>query len=114
MSTDTAEIIRLTEEYGGSWGVNHSRRILKLIAIIGEGLVYNSEAVWLAAHLHDWGGYSPWAQKGINHAIRSRQVAETFLRERGYSQQMIELVSECLVCSNKTDLLPCLPHDFYP
>ena len=59
---DRDEITRLTEEYGGQWGINHTRRLLLLISIIGEGLEYNADAIWLAAHLHDWGGYSPWAQ----------------------------------------------------
>ena len=93
---DRDEIIRLTEEYGGRWGINHTRRLLHLISIIGEGQEYNADAVWLAAHLHDWGGYTPWAQKEVNHALRSKQVAETFLAERGYSDDLIELVLECI------------------
>ena len=93
---DRDEIIRLTEEYGGQWGINHTRRLLHLVSIIGEGQEYNTDAVWLAAHLHDWGGYAPWAQKEVNHALRSKQVAETFLAERGYSDDLIELVLECI------------------
>ncbi len=31
------EIARLTEEYGGQWGINHTRRLLRLISMIGEG-----------------------------------------------------------------------------
>jgi uncharacterized protein len=93
---DRDEIIRLTEEYGGQWGINHTRRLLHLISMIGEGQEYNADAVWVAAHLHDWGGYAPWAQKGVNHALRSRRVAETFLVERGYPGNLIELVLECI------------------
>ena len=55
MVIDRNEIARLTEEYGGEWGMNHTRRLLELISIIGEGMDYNNEAIWLAAHLHDWG-----------------------------------------------------------
>ncbi|HSD84505.1 MAG TPA: HD domain-containing protein [Anaerolineae bacterium] len=96
MNIDQAEIARLTEEYGGAWGINHTRRLLQLIETIGEGLAFNSEALWLAAHLHDWGGYAPWAQKGIDHALRSRQVAEAFLKDRGCPDELKALVLECI------------------
>ena len=64
------------------WGINHTRRLLELISIISEGMDYNGEAVWMAAHLHDWGAYSPWAEKEVEHALRSRQVADDFLTQR--------------------------------
>lgn len=96
MNVDRDEIARLTEEYGGQWGINHTRRLLHLVSIIGEGQQYNSDAVWLAAHLHDWGAYAKWAQKDVDHALRSGQVAETFLAERGCAGDLIELVLECI------------------
>jgi uncharacterized protein len=96
MSIDRNEIAARTEEYGGAWGINHTRRLLQLISIIGEGQQYNTEAVWLAAHLHDWGGYSPWAQKEVDHAARSTQVAETFLAERDCDPALQKLVLECI------------------
>jgi uncharacterized protein len=90
------EIIRLTEEYAGEWGINHTRRLLHLISIIGEGTQYNQEIVWLAAHLHDWGAYSPWVQSGVDHALRSRQVAQEFLTERGAPEELIQPVLESI------------------
>jgi pyrroloquinoline quinone (PQQ) biosynthesis protein C len=42
---DRAEIERLTEEYGGQWGINHTRRLLQLIAIIGKDLQYDDETL---------------------------------------------------------------------
>ena len=33
---DKEGIARITEEYGGSWGINHTRRLLHLIDLIGE------------------------------------------------------------------------------
>jgi uncharacterized protein len=65
-------------------------------SIIGEGKRYNTEAVWLAAHLHDWGAYSKWQQDGVDHALRSRQVAESFLKEHGYPEDFARLVLECI------------------
>lgn len=96
MGIDHHEIVTLTEEYGGAWGINHTRRLLKLVTIIGEGLEYNAEAIWIAAHLHDWGAYAPWAQKEVDHALRSRQVAEAYLSERNCPLELKELVLECI------------------
>ena len=100
---DREEIVRLTEEYGGAWGINHTRRLLKLISIIGEGQEFSADAVWLAAHLHDWGGYGKWAQEGVAHALRSKQVAEVFLAERGYPEGLTALVLECIEFHHSDD-----------
>jgi uncharacterized protein len=96
MTVDQAEIIRLTKEYGGEWGLQHTHRLLQLIAEIGQGLDYNYEVVWLAAHLHDWGAYPAWVREGVDHSMRSKQVAETFLTERGVPENMKALVLECI------------------
>ena len=96
MNIDKADIVGLTEQYGGPWGLNHTRRLLHLISIIGEGQAYDCDAVWLAAHLHDWGAYAPWAQDGVDHALRSRQVAETFLTERKFPEEFKARVLECI------------------
>jgi len=93
---DHEEIIRLTEECSGAWGINHARRLLHLISIIGEGMQFNQEVVWLAAYLHDWGAYSPWAQAGVDHALRSRQVAQEFLTERDAPAELLQPVLECI------------------
>jgi uncharacterized protein len=100
---DKDEIIRLTEEYGGAWGINHTRRLLQLIAIIGEGQSYDADVVWVAAHLHDWGGYTKWKQAGVDHALRSRQVAEEFLAERGYSPERMTAALECIEYHHGSD-----------
>lgn len=91
-----SKVSGLTEEYGGQWGINHTKRLLKLISIIGEGLHYDLEAVTIAAYLHDWGGYAKWVKPEINHAIRSRQVAEEFLTGIGFEEHLLELVLECI------------------
>jgi uncharacterized protein len=96
MNMDKNEITALTEEYGGQWGINHTRRLLQLISMIGEGQEYDSEAVWWAAHLHDWGAYPKWALKDVDHALRSAQVADTFLTDRGCPRELRERVLECI------------------
>lgn len=96
VNIDRSRIGRLTEEHGGAWGLNHTRRLLHLVEIIGQGLSYDSDAVWLAAHLHDWGAYAPWAQQGVDHVIRSVQVAEEFLDDQDYPAAFKALVLECI------------------
>jgi uncharacterized protein len=100
---DKDEIVRLTEEYGGQWGINHTRRLLHLIAIIGKDQQYNAEVVWVAAHLHDWGGYPKWMQPGVDHALRSRQVAEEFLVEKGYAPELLTPTLECIEFHHGSD-----------
>ena len=108
MNIDRDELVRLTEEYGGPWGINHTRRLLKLISIIGEGQSYNADALWVAAHLHDWGGCGKWAQSGVDHALRSRQVAETFLAERHYLRDEAKLILDCIEFHHSGNVARCL------
>lgn len=96
MEINRCEIESLTEKYGGAWGINHTRRLLCLVEDIGEGRDYNRDAIWLAAHLHDWGAYAPWAQAGVDHAVRSTQVAEEFLKDRPLPEEFKALVVECI------------------
>ena len=90
------EIARLTEEYGGAWGINHTRRLLHLIEIIGAGQSYDAEVVWLAAHLHDWGAYAPWAQPGVDHVVRSLEVAREYLAEHACPADLAAAVLGCI------------------
>ena len=96
MQIDRDEIVRLTGEYGGQWGLNHVRRLLNLIAIIGEDQEYDKDAVWTATHLHDWGAYAHWKRDGVHHAARSVEVIAPFLAERGCPEAFNSLVLECI------------------
>jgi uncharacterized protein len=100
---DKAEIVLLTEEYGRQWGINHTRRILQLVSIIGKGQHYNAEVVWIAAHLHDWGGYAKWMQAGVDHALRSRQVAEAIWAEKDYPTELLAPILKCIESHHSGD-----------
>jgi len=102
LTIEKDEIARLTESYGGIWGINHTRRLISLVEVIGEGLDYNLEATWLSAHLHDWGAYAPWAQKDVDHVQRSMQVVEPFLTEHGCPDDLKALVLECIALHHKS------------
>jgi len=98
---DRDDIVRLTTEYGGQWGLMHTRRLLHLISLIGEGLAYDQDIVWIAAYLHDWGAYAPWAQPGVDHVVRSTQVAQTYLAEKGYPDDVIQRVIDCIATHHR-------------
>lgn len=76
------DVIELTRVEGDAWKLSHVRRVLQLIELIGEGLVYDETAVTIATYLHDWGAYPRFQQPGVEHALRSRQVAETLILPR--------------------------------
>jgi uncharacterized protein len=66
----------LTIEYGEGWAYPHVCRLLKLIEAIGQGLAYDQQVLIYAVYLHDWGAFPRYRQAGVDHALRSVQVAE--------------------------------------
>jgi uncharacterized protein len=103
MDIDRDELVALTEQYGGAWGIQHTRRLLHLIDLIGADQTYNVDAVWVAAHLHDWGGYAEWIEDGVDHAARSKQVAADFMQTRAYPAEFAALVLECIEFHHNPD-----------
>jgi HD superfamily phosphodiesterase len=71
------DVIQLTLEVGEDWAVAHAERLLRLIEQIGTDISYDPEVLELAAYLHDWGAFPRYIEKDVEHALRSRQVAET-------------------------------------
>jgi uncharacterized protein len=97
MSIDKNEIIKMTTQYGGDWAIAHSRRLLTMIEQIGEGLSYDIEVIWLAAHLHDWGAYEPWKKNGIDHAERSTHVADFLLCDYNCDELVKDAVLDAIL-----------------
>jgi uncharacterized protein len=96
VNIDRKEMVRLTEEHGGVWGISHVRRVMVLIELIGADQDYDQDVIWVATHLHDWGAYPHWAEEGVHHAVRSKVIAEQFLTERGYPADFITRVLEVI------------------
>ena len=70
-------IIQMTMRDGEGWALAHARRLLELVKQISENMPYDSYALTLATYMHDWGAFPRYMQKGVEHAVRSRQIAET-------------------------------------
>lgn len=96
MNIKNEELALLTEEYGGQWGINHTKRLLEIISDIGEGLQYDHKVVTISAYLHDWGGYAKWIKPDMDHALRSKQLAEAFLKARECEKDLMSHVLECI------------------
>ncbi|MDP3368404.1 MAG: HD domain-containing protein [Brevundimonas sp.] len=69
-----------------SWGWRHSERnyLLGMAVADAEGLSVDPDVLFAAAFLHDWGGIEPFAIPGVDHAVRSVELAEPFLTEAGF------------------------------
>lgn len=89
-------IRELTFEYGGDWGLSHVDRLLKLIEIIGENQEYDHQLIWFAAHLHDWGSYERYIEKGKDHAVRSREVASEILKQLDLNEKQQNIVLDAI------------------
>ncbi len=70
------DLERLTAEYGEGWGLAHVRRLFKLVGQIDAGVTYDREALSFAIYLHDWGAFTHFKRTGVEHALRSKEVAE--------------------------------------
>jgi len=93
----TDELIAATLEYSGEWGRQHALRLLHLVEKLGYGYDYDAGVVRVAAYLHDWGAYAPWVQPGVEHQVRSGEVAWEWLAARDYPAEAIDAVVECVV-----------------
>jgi uncharacterized protein len=74
---DLQDLERMTADYGEHWALPHVRRVLCLVSKIDQGIAYDHEALTYAVYLHDWGAFAHFRRAGVDHALRSRQVAES-------------------------------------
>jgi uncharacterized protein len=70
-----ADLEAMTVADGEGWALPHVRRVLRLIQEISADLTHDAHALTIAAYLHDWGAFPRYRQPGVDHALRSRQVA---------------------------------------
>ena len=82
-----------------SWGVRHSERnyVLGMALAEAEGLTVDADVMFAAAFLHDWGGIEPFAAAGVDHAVRSVQLAEPFLTEAGFPMEKFPAVRAAIL-----------------
>lgn len=82
-----------------SWGWRHSERdyLFGMTVAQAEGLTVDPDVMFAAAFLHDWGGIEPFAVTGVDHAVRSVQLAEPFLTEAGFPMEKFPAVRAAIL-----------------
>lgn len=102
-----SHLVNMTDEYGQGWALPHARRLICLIKRIRGDLTYDQQALMIAVYLHDWGAFPRYRQDGVDHALRSRQVAETEILPRmALPSQKIALILEAIEYHDYRDLRP--------
>jgi HD superfamily phosphodiesterase len=101
------DIIQMTLEVGEGWAIAHAKRLLELTRQIGADLPYDLSIMELAAYMHDWGAFPKYIQKGVEHAIRSRQVVEAeILRYLNLSAEQKIILLETIEYHDYRDMRP--------
>ncbi|OYW36946.1 MAG: hypothetical protein B7Z42_11265 [Brevundimonas sp. 12-68-7] len=82
-----------------SWGWRHSERnyLLAMSLAETEGLSVDPDVLFAAAFLHDWGGIAPFASPGVDHAVRSVELSEPFLRDAGFPMEKFPAVRAAIL-----------------
>jgi uncharacterized protein len=101
------QIQQATRELGQGWGYPHAARVAQLAALVGADLHYDREAFAYAVYLHDWGAFPTYFQPGVDHALRSRQVAETeILPQTTLAPAVQALIAEAIELHDYRDPRP--------
>lgn len=82
-----------------SWGLAHSERNYHqaLALAAAEGRAVDADALLAAAYLHDLGGLPGFEVEGVDHAVRSAELAEPLLRAWGFPMEKWALVREIIL-----------------
>ncbi|MBA3667989.1 MAG: HD domain-containing protein [Sphingomonas sp.] len=82
-----------------AWGWSHSERDFRLASEIAArgGLAVDKDVLFAAAFTHDIGAIGEFEKDGVDHAVRSIEIAEPLLREMGFPVQKIPAVSEAIL-----------------
>jgi uncharacterized protein len=62
-----------------------------------ENVPVDEEVVFAAAMLHDMGGFAPYALAGVDHAVRSTQVADQVLKPSGFPMDKAAAVKTAIL-----------------
>jgi uncharacterized protein len=99
------DIVQMTLQVGGAWATAHALRLIELIREIGQDLTYDEHTLTLAAYLHDWGAFPRFVEKGIEHALRSRQVVEAEILPRlNLSPSAVQVLLEAIELHDYRDV----------
>lgn len=81
---------------------DHTKRVIRWLDIISEGMDIDREALYMAAVFHDI-GYEDTNNK--EHGIRGAEVFRTFGEEHGFKPEFIEKVADLIALHSDKQLL---------
>jgi uncharacterized protein len=81
------------------WGWRHSERDFLLARQVAreQGLAVDEDVLFAAAFLHDSGAIPPFARDGVDHAVRSAELAEPLLRGAGFPMAKFPAVKAAII-----------------
>jgi HD superfamily phosphodiesterase len=101
------DIIQMTLEVGEDWAVAHAERLLRLIEQIGPDIPYDQGVMEFATYMHDWGAFPRYVEKGVEHAVRSRQVVEAeILPQLDLTPPQKDILLEAIELHDYRDMRP--------
>ena len=82
-----------------AWGLAHSERDYQgaLVLADKEKLDLDRDVLFATAFLHDVGGIGSHQSPGVDHAVRSAQIAEPLLKEYGFPMEKFPLVKDMIL-----------------
>ncbi|MCB9073403.1 MAG: HD domain-containing protein [Bdellovibrionaceae bacterium] len=82
-----------------AWGLAHSERDYQVALLLAkrEGFSIDSDVLFAAAFLHDVGGIGSFQKKGVDHAVRSVEIAEPRLMSWGFPSNKWPQVKEMIL-----------------
>lgn len=82
-----------------AWGWTHSERDYLLASSIArrEGMKVDDDVLFAASFVHDIGAIGDFQREGIDHAVRSVEIAEPFLTEAGFPVEKLPAVREAIL-----------------
>ncbi len=91
-------------EYGGSYGLEHSLRIIGLVRVLAKGRNYHEDVIAFSAYVHDFGGYSKFSEAGKDHVIRSMEVLPEYMKLYPFSREEEDLICETVSAHHSTEM----------
>lgn len=82
-----------------AWGWTHSERNFWLATQLAanEGLAIDVDVLFAASFTHDIGAIGEFQKDGVDHAVRSVEIAEPLLRDAGFPVEKLPAVKEAIL-----------------
>lgn len=82
-----------------SWGLSHSERNYQVTRILAEKekAELDLDVLFAASFLHDLGGLKGYETAGVDHAVKSAELAEKLLSDAGFPMEKFAAVKEIIL-----------------